>query len=259
MTCPRTPCPRPATGSPPSPLMPSRRTYHPDSPMPEDNWNPEPRRTLFTGNVSLSATGNDALDGSGIRLDRITSSQPGQVPHSNTSGRMTPEWEEHNSSSANSQSTAPPQMTGSVSGNPPNVMTWTEYPVMCEFGVIINCAELQRIIANRLLCGELPLFTGARLKLANLVGQHKKPVMAIMLKIRVPNGLVDTAVSQLQSLTNSEEVLMSRIYSDGSIGIRFLLKPKGGLCRCVSDTGSSLPTFIPATGTRTWTQTHFER
>lgn len=136
-----------------------------------------------------------------------------------------------------------------------NKGTWTRFPTMFIFDIMVTSSESEAITPHLYLWLGRCSFIGARLELVNRKNRGKKRDLTHIAKILAPNFGVGTEVRRLLSSTNFVEESMSPTCYGGRIVIRSTWRLKEVPFHFVLRRSGSPQTSTLARGTPMSTQT----
>lgn len=140
-------------------------------------------------------------------------------------------------------------MTGKEFGNLQETTTFSTYPHRYEFNIIVLFERSLLTLLNRLLSKGNVMSSGVKLELENPEELGQKRDGQLILRIQNLSSGAATRVKRILSLTNSEEISESAIYSDGWIDILSSWKLKDRLLSSKRKRSGSQATSIQENGT----------
>jgi len=191
----------------------------------KDSWK-QAKEASSIGNSSWRSARKDLSPLFAACLDRSTPNSDDRKPQKTMSGKSSPESLVPNSSWEPSPFVGTHQKTGMPFGLQQLQMTFFPSQPQLEYRLTELSEESALTTRAQLLWNDFATSSGARLELASREGRGKKPRWMLTLKIPEPSGGADTAVRQMLSSMNFEEVSTLATSSVGSTVIQSWWKSK---------------------------------
>lgn len=233
--------------------MPIQYTNHQQFNIFEDNLNAESSQDTFTGNYWSSSNENsDCEELSPFSETTSIVNLPDPVLQMNMSGRNRPELREHNLSWANDLSDVITIKIGTPSRMLQNQENWTLSRQTYLFAITAVSRESVWIMLCLLRSSERFWYSVVRLESENQDELGLRRVWKLILRTQTQNFGMATVVRNTLFSMSFAELLISRMFSDGSIDIQYSLKLREARAYLRQRRFGLRQIFIPVPGTQTW-------
>jgi len=231
----------------------SHPTCPPESPSPKDNLNLG-TEGFYIGSLSSRFRPEFAFLPYEKSSDRSTQSRASQMPPKTTSGKMTPQLQEHGLNSGRKQSSATANETGSRSNSSPSKVGWQKLMPEPSCATTEHCEQSAPITWLHRLSNGLSMFSGVIPAQENLDVHGPKPDSMHSLKIQGRSSGAVTKARSTWSWMSSEEAWTSGICCDGLIDTQSSLKLRAAPLHCQLPRSGSQATSTRDCGIQTATK-----